>query len=402
MGPHAPALNALTVVVAAVALGVLLWPTVRRRPAWRATVTPLASIIGSGFLVVGPVLAGVAGSWATAAMIGLCVLAWLFGSAIRFNIVHAEPLRDSETRPHLQALDRLSEVMLAFAYFISVAYYLNLLGAYLLKGFGVVDPTWERVATSVIVLALGVLGYWRGFKAIERVEVFAVSFKLAVIGGLLVALALVLALGDVHGHAPAAEDGTGWHVARVLLGTVILVQGFETSRFLGRHYDATTRVRSMRWAQLLSTGIYVAFIALVLPHVPQRALGLGAETQIVDIVGGVAAVLGPLLVLAAVASQLSAAVADMGGAGGLLHEVTSQRVSPRMAYLGITVAALILTWSVDIFGLIAFASRAFAVYYTMQCLLAFVLAEGRPLRRVLFALGAVLAFAVVVFGIPAG
>ena len=114
------------------------------------------------------------------------------------------------------------------------------------------------------------------------------------------------------------------------------------------------------------------------------------------------AVLGPLLVLAAVASQLSAAMADMGGAGGLLHEVTGRRVPSRMAYLGITLATLGLTWSTDIFSIIAFASRAFAVYYVMQCVLAFALATGRPWRRLVFALGALLALAVVVLGLPAG
>lgn len=402
MKSQAYLLNGLGLLLAVVTLALLLWPRVRRHAGWRATVTPLASIIGSGFLVVGPLLAGVTGHWATLAMAGLCTLAWLFGSAIRFNIAHAEPLRGGDAHPRLQMLDRLSELALALAYFISVAYYLNLLGAYLLKGVGVVDTTWARVATSAIVAGLGVLGFFRGFRGIERVEVYAVSFKLAVIAGVLAALAAVWIVGGVHGHAPAAEGGSPWHVARILLGTVILVQGFETSRFLGRHYDADTRIRSMRWAQALSTGIYVVFIALVLPHVPSARVGAGSETAIVDIVGSVADVLGPMLVLAAVASQLSAAVADMGGGGGLLNEVSNQRVSARMAYAGITAAALVLTWSVDLLGIIAYASRAFAVYYVGQCVLAAWLASGRPWRRTAFVAGALLAAAVVVLGIPAG
>jgi hypothetical protein len=395
-------ISLLALLVAAGLLIVLLLPVLRQRPGWRAMVTPLASIIGSGFLVVGPILAAVAGPWATAAMASLCVLAWLFGSAIRFNIAHAEPLAGEAPSSHLHRLDRLSQLALVFAYFISVTYYLNLLGAYLLKGIGVVDPTWSQLVTSVIVLVLGGLGYLRGFSGIERVEVWAVSFKLAVIAGVLAALCAVLLFTPATGHAPSAEDGGPWHVARVLLGSVILVQGFETSRFLGGSYDAATRIRSMRWAQLLSTGIYVAFIALVLPHVPQRAVGVGDETAIIDIISTVSVVLGPLLVLAAVASQLSAAMADMGGAGGLLNEVTHQRVPSRMAYLGITVATLSLTWSTNIFAIIAFASRAFAVYYVMQCVLAFALAAGHPWRRALFALGAALALAVVVLGLPAG
>lgn len=392
----------LALLVAGAAFTVLVLPSLRQRPAWRAMMTPLASIIGSGFLVVGPILAAVAGVWATAAMAGLCLLAWLFGAAIRFNIVHAEPLQGGPQHPRLQELDRFSQLALVFAYFISVTYYLNLLGAYLLKGVGVIDPTWARLVTSGIVLVLGSLGYLRGFRGIERVEVWAVSFKLAVIGGVLAALAGVMLFTHTPGHAPIAEEGGPWHVLRVLLGSVILVQGFETSRFLGGSYDAATRIRSMRWAQLLSTGIYVAFIALVLPHVPQRAVGAGDETAIIDIISTVSVVLGPLLVLAAVASQLSAAMADMGGAGGLLGEVTHHRVPSPMAYLGMTLATLTLTWSTNIFDIIAFASRAFAVYYVMQCVLAFALGAGHPWRRLLFALGALLAFAVVVLGLPAG
>ncbi len=112
-------------------------------------------------------------------------------------------------------------------------------------------------------------------------------------------------------------------------------------------------------------------------------------------------VLGPMLVLAAVASQLSAAMADMGGSGGLLTEVSGGRISVRVAYAAITVVVLALTWSVDIFGIIAFASRAFGASYAIQCGLAAWLADGRPLRRAWYSLGALLALAVVVLGKPA-
>ena len=53
---------------------------------WRATVTPLASIIGSGFLVLAPILVYAYGSKAPLVMGALVLGAYLFGSAIRFNI----------------------------------------------------------------------------------------------------------------------------------------------------------------------------------------------------------------------------------------------------------------------------------------------------------------------------
>ncbi|MEZ5485824.1 MAG: hypothetical protein R3F01_11780 [Lysobacteraceae bacterium] len=45
-------------------------------------------------------------------------------------------------------------------------------------------------------------------------------------------------------------------------------------------------------------------------------------------------------------------------------------MSARMAYVAITVVVLVLTWTVDIFSIIAFANRAFAAYYAIQCGLA--------------------------------
>ncbi len=78
--------NLLMIGVAAIVVAFTLRPRLIRSPLWRATVTPLASIIGSGFLVAGPILAHAAGNWAWAAMLALCLVGYLFGAAIRRNI----------------------------------------------------------------------------------------------------------------------------------------------------------------------------------------------------------------------------------------------------------------------------------------------------------------------------
>ncbi|HHC30178.1 MAG TPA: hypothetical protein ENK80_06440, partial [Rhodobacterales bacterium] len=65
---------AIVVTIIAVA-GAMFLPGLRGRPIWRAMITPLASIIGSGFLVLGPVLNHAYGLWAPAAMAVLCVVA---------------------------------------------------------------------------------------------------------------------------------------------------------------------------------------------------------------------------------------------------------------------------------------------------------------------------------------
>ena len=65
-----------------------------------ATTTPLASIFGSGFLVIVPILAGAVGPYSTLVMAGICGLAYAVGSVIRFNIRHAEPIIESGEASH--------------------------------------------------------------------------------------------------------------------------------------------------------------------------------------------------------------------------------------------------------------------------------------------------------------
>jgi hypothetical protein len=62
-----------------------------------------------------------------------------------------------------------------------------------------------------------------------------------------------------------------------------------------------------------------------------------------------------------------------------------------------------LTWFAHIFEIIAYASKAFALYYALQCSIAAVGAfreARRPLRAALYAACALLAIAVLLFGQP--
>ena len=75
-----------------VTAAILFSPRLTASPVWRATVTPLASIIGSGFLVSLPLLVHDLGSHAVTGMAFLVLFSYLLGTAIRFNILHGEPL----------------------------------------------------------------------------------------------------------------------------------------------------------------------------------------------------------------------------------------------------------------------------------------------------------------------
>ena len=104
----------IALVVIAVATGaILLWPRVSKAPLWRATVTPLASIIGSGFLILGPILNDSYGHLAPLIMAALCLVAYLFGFAVRYNITVIDEGEDKRG-PMEQRLDTLSSWVLAF------------------------------------------------------------------------------------------------------------------------------------------------------------------------------------------------------------------------------------------------------------------------------------------------
>lgn len=399
-------LNALLPVVALLVMAALFAPRVRRAEFWRATVTPLASIIGSGFLVIAPLLGYAMGVWAPLAMVAIVAVAYAVGAVVRFNIRHLEPLLD-QGHPGAQAVERLANAALGVAYVISVAFYVRLLAAFLLHPWPAVPDWAANLLTTLVLAGIGVIGMTRGLRGLEWVERSAVTVKLGIIAALLAGL-LFADAGWLNGESRLQVHGIDdpGHALRMLAGMLLVVQGFETSRYLGAAYDAEMRVRSMRSAQWLTSIVYVAFVVLALPMlgpylVPPK------EAAIIDTGRQIAWVLPPMLIVAALTSQLSAAVADTAGSGGMFAESTRGRVPRRAGYAAVALGAIVLVWSVEVFGIVAIASRAFAVYYLIQCILAGIAAGtmAGPTRRLalrggFFALAAGLA-AVAIFAVPA-
>lgn len=384
----------LLVLLATVVMGGLLFlPRLRGSALWRATVTPLASIIGSGFLVLGPILAHHYGWLAPVMMAALCLGAWGFGAAIRENIARLGQDED-RSRP-----ESLASAMLSLAYVISVAYYLNLFGAF----FAQITP-WPgqptgRIVTSLAFLLVFVLGYGKGFKTLERAEYFTVGIKLAIIAGLLAGLAIFMAGALQRSEVFLPEIRIqGWPAITLAFGLLVTVQGFETARYLGSTYDAPTRIRAMRLAQLVAAAIYMLYVLLLVyaHEVPDGEL---TETSIIGMMGNVSPILPVMLILAALAAQFSAAVADTSGAGGLVQELTRGKISARQGYALLCATGLVLTWTSDVFSIIAYASRAFALYYAAQAGIAARYATGT--RRLLWIAMALLGLVIAIFGIPA-
>lgn len=397
----------ITVPTLALAAAVFLSRRLRASESWRATVTPLASIIGSGFLVSLPLLATAVGVFAPLAMALLVGAAYLIGGAIRFNIIHGEPLFDDTRHATLHWLEQLSHVALAVAYVISVTYYLSLLAAFLLKLFGVAEPLAARATVTTLLVFIGAYGFIRGLRGLEGIEEYAVGLKLAVIAAVLAGLAWLnvrLALAG-NWSIQAGMPILDWHAAQIVLGMLIVVQGFETSRFLKGAYSPDLRVQTMRSAQLISGAIYLVFfgLALVTFNGNYRKDDVAAIT---DIVAMAAFTLPFMLTAGAIFAQLSAAIADAIGGAGLMTEIGRLAVDRRRAYPFIAFAGVLITWSTNVFELIALASKAFAVFYFLQCVVAAVVAarapkvEWRVLRTTGFVTLALAALAVVVFGLP--
>jgi hypothetical protein len=316
-------------------------------------IPPLASIIGSGFLIAGPLLGR------------------------------------------------------ALAYAVAVAHYLTLLGS-----FHVEQATWQtgreaaRWIATALVLPIAGAGRAGGLRRVIAAERHVVAFQPAVIAGFLAALAghavAVARDGGAAALLPVPPEG-GAGSLPVLLGLLIVVQGFETSRYLGDAFDRGTRIRTMSKAQWVTAAIYLLFFLLLLPVLPAAMQGAG-ETSILALAATVGALLPAMPTAGAAASQFSSAVADTIGSSGLASGLAGERAGPRRAFPVLGAATLAMLWTTDIFGVIALASRAFAVYYVLQCLLAAAevqFREGVSARAAGFAARAALAGAAAVFGVRA-
>jgi hypothetical protein len=353
-------------------------------------------------------------------MAALLCLAWCIGGAIRFNIAHVserektdgEPKKSSSETPakrsldhHLHrshsdsivsyiwqrskdllegqedisypvinALEKFSQLVLAFAYVISVTYYIQLLGNFLLNAVGFKSQFALTVVSVGILGGIAMTGYLCGLKLIERVEKYAINLNLSVIVALIASLAFYNASLWLGGKwsLPSLNLEVGkWEAFRSCLGLLVIVQGFETSRFLGAEHSAKLRVRTMRWAQGIASVIYITFLIFMLVVVtPQAASKDVNVTAIIGLVGIVASVLPVIVTVAALGSQFSAAVADEAGCGGLLSQLLGKHLNDRTAYLLIGGTTMTLAFSVDVLQIVSFASRAFATFYCVQCAIA--------------------------------
>ena len=151
-----------------------------------ASVTPLASIFGSGFLIIVPVLERTLGGLAVLGAIGVSAVAWMVGTAIRHNIVAVEPLEAQGSIARTDArLERASDVVVSVAYVVSVALYLRIMAEYLVDFLGSGESaaiSAVAAAAVTIIVLVGVTTGFGGLDLTERVALGAVLVLTTVLG----------------------------------------------------------------------------------------------------------------------------------------------------------------------------------------------------------------------------
>ena len=91
-----------------------------------------------------------------------------------------------------------------------------------------------------------------------------------------------------------------------------------------------------------------------------------------------------------------------------MQEVSEGHLKQKNAFLIIMGATVLLTWESDVYQIISLASRAFALFYALQCLVAFIVTRqtpdlsGRTSKSILFGGLTLACILVVVFGTPSG
>jgi len=330
-------------------------------------------------------------------------VAFLVGTIVRHNILCAEPVLAQGNKRFTVVVERFSDVALVAAYVVSVCLYVHILSSFVLADFELDTAFNKSLLTTAVIGAITIIGLLGGLAPLEKLERWALYVTLLILALLLIMFAVYdinqfLAQGNFS--LPDAPERSLWEIATIVAGTLIVVQGFETTRYLGEHFDTGTRIRASRWSQYLSLSVYVLFVTLAQPIVPALNGEYGDNSLIT--LAATASLLLPLpLIVAASLSQFSAAVADTLAASANIKETTQQRISTRWGYLLVGGAAMALAWTGSTFEIIALASRAFAFYYLLQCMVAFSVCHNFFQRIRFVFIGLILGF-VLVFAVPAG
>lgn len=349
-------------------IGILFSKKMRSSISWRAMSTPLSSIIGSGFIIIAPLLWVLVGKWSLLFLFGIIFLSYQIGDVMRFNIINSEPLIQSEKLDTtLKTFNKMSYFSLGIAYLVSIAFYVHILSAFSLSLFGIGDEVSKDIMSTIVLLIIGVLGYLRGISHLEFIGRIAVNIKIALVCSVCIGVFAYSwhYLDFVHLTPPSDKIITFDSFCKIS-GILLLVQGFETSRYLGDKYTSAVRVSSMKYAQIFSSIIYIFFVWCMMFVLGD--ITVVTETTIINVLSKFSWLLPLVLICGGVFSQMSSALADATGCSGVLSESVKNKITMNQGYLLLALVAIVLVWTTNVLENVALASRLFAFYYFMQSL----------------------------------
>ena len=139
-----------------------------------ARATPLASIFGSGFLVIVPILNAAVGPYSLVAMAGVCALPtpWV-QSSVSIFATWSRSWRQGQCPLATARWERTANLALVLAYAISVASTSTSLPLSSWVDSGINTPRRENIVTVIVIAAIGVLGGFRGLDMLMVMERWA-------------------------------------------------------------------------------------------------------------------------------------------------------------------------------------------------------------------------------------
>jgi hypothetical protein len=391
------ALGVAVVVLVGVAF-VLYNPKVQQSARYQATVVPLANIMDVGFIVMSPAIILIAGYAAPVFLLGICLLAIAVGFAIAYNIRHYEPLIGTDDS--INKVGRISRLALVAATVTNLAYYTLLLTGLLLWPLGIYSDTNLAIGGTVILGGVIIIGLSGGLDKLNtlgnRTTAFNLSAVLAVVAAFVTYNIQEFFAGTLN--FPPVEKTMEADDFRKIIGLFALVQGFESARYVGARFAAKERISTMRVAQIISSVVFVVFIASALILFVEVQTDF-SQTAIFEVSEEEGEWLPWLILLAAIGSQTSAIVNATSSRSDML---VSFKVPRKATFLILLLPAIAIFLLADINQAVALASRVFAIYFALQALMALILARRAKNWRAVAGFAVImLAMSIVaIFGLP--
>jgi hypothetical protein len=375
-GEAGEAMNQFVAVGAALVVLVgLAWvlyrPKVQQSERYQAMVVPLANIMDVGFIVMSPAIVLLAGFAAPLVMLGICLLAIATGFAIAYNIRHYEPLEGTDDP--VNRVGYVSRWALTFASVINIAYYTLLLITLLLWPLELYSVTNLAIGGTVLLVVLIIVGMAGGMDWLNNLGNKTTAFNLSAVVAVVTAFIVYNIQEWLGGRWDLGETEVmiSGEDFRKIIGLFAIVQGFEAARYIGARFGKELRITTMRLAQVISSVVFVVFVASVLILYVQVQTDFSGESIFI-VADEVGDFMPWLILLAAIGSQTSAIINATMSRSDMLVDHKMPRRWTFVVLLGPAIAVFLL---VDITEAVALASRVFAAYFVLQAVIAWILAR---------------------------